>query len=144
MAEQFGIVGSNDQRRTVHYPGQSLDLSLAIVQEVSSVQSCLLARWLGIVGSLLVGAAGDAVILDPDIDPLSSGWQIRAHMVVVEVVADVAVEVAVINMSRIAFDWTSHLLGGLYISTKSRDHARAIQWGIAPVERAGSRVLDGV
>ena len=67
VAEQLGVVGGHDQRRpAVHGAGQPFDLLLAVEHEVAGVLGRLVQGRLRVVGLLVVGAAGDLVILDAE------------------------------------------------------------------------------
>ena len=72
-----------------------------------------------VVGLLVVGAAGDLVILDAEVSADAGLVQVRPEVVVVEVEADVAVEVAVVVIAGVAFDGAPDLLGRLGVAAKA-------------------------
>ena len=78
-------------------------------------------RGLAVVNQLLARAAGDGVILDPGERPHAVRRQMRAHVVEVQIEADVAVEVAVARVAGIALVFAPDLLRGIEIAPEGRD-----------------------
>ena len=123
VAEQLGVVGRDDQRRPVHRAGQPFDLLFAVEHEVAGVLGGLVQRGLGVVGLLVVGAAGDLVILDAEQAADAGLVQVRLEILVIEVEADVAVEIAVVVVAGIAFDGAPDLLGRFGVAGQGGDAA---------------------
>ena len=93
------------------------------------------------VDFLLAIGTGDPVVLHSGVKPNAIGWMIGPDVLEVEVVADVAIELAVIEIAGITFGGTPHLLGGIGIAPESREARRALQRRIDAVfgTRAGVR-----
>ncbi len=122
MAVQFGVVGGDDQRRPAgHGAGEPFDLLLAVEHEVAGVVRGPLQRRLRVVRLFLVGAAGDLVVFDAEQAADARLVQVRPQVVVVEVEADVAVEVAVVVVAGVALDGAPDLLGRLGVAAEGGD-----------------------
>ena len=64
MAEQFGVVRRDDERRAVQDAGELLDLRHARVEKMLRVVGGGLQRGAAVVNLLVRRTAGDAVIFD--------------------------------------------------------------------------------
>ena len=135
VAEQFGIVGSDDQRRpAVHRAGEPFDLLFAIEHEVAGVFGRFFQGRGRIVRLLVIGAAGDLVILDAEMAADAGLVQVRPQIVEIEIEADIAVEITIVVVSGISFDGAPDLLGRFGIAGQGGDAAA----------RADDRRIDAV
>src|SRR5581483_10593103 len=72
---------------------------------------------------LVVRSAGDFVILDAEVAADAGLVQVRPEILEVEVEADVAIKVAIIEVSGIAFHRAPDLLGRFGVAAQRRDAA---------------------
>src|SRR5439155_14532893 len=110
MAEQFRIVGREDERRAIHDSSQVLHLADSFLQEMASVIGGDLERGLAVVNALLSGT-GDGVIFDAGKGSLALDWHVGLDVIVIEIESDIAVEVAIARIAGIAFILAPDLAG---------------------------------
>src|SRR5207237_4624646 len=99
---------------------------------------------LGVVRLLLIRLARDAVILEAGVNALAGRGQVGAHVLVVEVEADVAIEIAIPEVARIAFLGAPHLLGAVGVATEGGHAGVARDRRVHAVDRAGTGMRDAV
>ena len=100
VAVQFGIVGAEDNGFCPHYTAEMLDLFLAIKHKVGGMFGGTLAGKVRTVRLFMCSASCDAVVLQARELTHAVGLDIGADIVVIEVEAAVAVEVAVFAIPR--------------------------------------------
>src|SRR4029077_12567656 len=122
--------------------GEPRDRPPAGLDEVTGVRLGALARTVRVVGFLVVVLPRDAVVLEPRVQPLARGRQVGPHVRELQVEADVAVEVAVPEVARIAFLGAPYLLRAVGISPEDRDARLAGDGRIDAVDGTGARVRD--
>src|SRR5881628_2909811 len=101
MAEELGVERNGEQRGSIAVRRQALDLPRTALDEMLGMQRGLRRGPLRHVRLLVIAGAGDAMILESRRYPLTRRRQERPHVVVVEVEADIAVEIAVVEISGI-------------------------------------------
>ena len=119
MAEQFGVVGGDDQRFAVHYFRQVFELVLAVEHEVARVEGGFLLGPVRLVGLLVFGLPGYPVVFQPSVHPDAVGQEVL-DVFVIQVVADVAVEFAVVGVAGVALLRAPDLFGGLGVASEGR------------------------
>ncbi len=144
MAEELRVVGAHHDRRPLHARPEPLPLAHPGVDEVLGVCDGAPVGGLGIVRLLGVGAAGDPVVLDPGVDALAARRQVRPHVVVLQVEADVPVEVAVREVARIALVRAPDLLRALRIAREDGEAVRGGDGRVGAVRRPGCRIREPV
>ena len=102
VAEQLRVVGADDDRVDRHLRAEGFELLDAIGEEVGRMRVGRALRPRTVVEFLVRGAAGDAVVFQAGEFALSVRSEERPQVVEAEVVADVAVEVAVSGVARVA------------------------------------------
>src|SRR5215468_2810819 len=111
VAEQLRVVWADHDRRPVHAARKPLDLALSRHAEMRSVLAGPPARNVGVVHPLVVQlVVGDRVILDARVRPVAFRVDVGADIVERQIEADVAVEIAIVAVARIAFARAPHLL----------------------------------
>ena len=124
---------------------QALRLLLAVAAEVRGVQARLAARDVRVVDPLVVQlVVGDRVVLDAGVDAVPLGVDVRLDVVERQVEADVAVEVAVVRVARVALLGAPDLLGRLHVAAEGGDAARAVERRVDAVDRAAIGEQDAV
>src|SRR6059036_639983 len=118
MSEQLGVVGRQDERRTVHDGGKAVDLFHARAEEVAGVLGGDLKRRAAIINFLGTGAAGDAVILDAGEAAMFGRRHVGPDVVEVEVKAYVSIEIAIARIARIPFVFAPDLPGRVEVATE--------------------------
>src|SRR5450432_273046 len=127
VPEELGVVRAHDHGRPIHLGAQPPRLLLAVAAEVRGVQPRLAARDLRVVDPLVVElVVSDGVVLDARVDAMPLGVDVRLDVVERQVEADVAIEVAVMLVARVALLGAPHLLRRLEIAPERRDAARAV------------------
>src|ERR1017187_3344086 len=99
---------------------------------------------LAIIDRFVGRAAGDAIVLDASEAALARRGQVRLQVVQIEVEADVAVEVAVTRVARVAGVPAPNLAGGIRVAAKGGDAVGREDRGKRPVAWAWSRVQKAV
>jgi hypothetical protein len=97
------------------------DLLHARPEEMTGVFGGHLERGVSMVRQLLGGVAGDAMVFDAGKAALSGIGQMRPHVVEIQVEADVAVEIAVIDVAGVAFVFAPDLSRGIEVAAESGD-----------------------
>ena len=119
VAEQLGVVGGDDERRAIHGAAQPFDLLLAVEHEVAGVLGRLFQGGLRLIGLPCARlAAGDLVILDAQVAADADLVQVRPEILVIQIEADVAVELAILVIAGIAFDGAPDLLGRFGVAAR--------------------------
>src|SRR5439155_6618669 len=139
VAEQLGVVRGKNQRRTVHDRVESLELLQARAEEMAGVLVRGAQRGLAVINLLQVGT-GDAMILDASETADLRRRQVWPHVIEVEVKADVAVEIAIARVARVAFVPAPDLFGGIEVASERGDAV----WGEDRGEHAVTRTGPGV
>src|SRR5206468_11587073 len=103
-----------------------------------------LPRPLRLVGLLVVCLAGDAVVLEPGVNALPGRRKVGADVVPIEIEADVAVEIAVPRVPRVALVRAPDLLRAVRISSEGRYPRRAGDRRVDAIDGARLRVADPV
>src|SRR5205085_3538188 len=122
--------------------GEELDLLAAVEEKVRGVRLGALPGRVRVVRLLRPerDLAGDAVVLDAGVLPIAGGLDVRADVVVIEVPADVPVELAVDGIAGIAVLGAPDLHRALRIARERRHPAGRIDWRVDAAARAGDRV----
>src|SRR5262249_40199896 len=96
---------------------------LAVEHEVAGVFGGFLQCDVRVISFPVRAAASDLVILDAGVAADTGLMQVWPDIIVVEIEADVAIELAVDVVARIAFDGAPNLLGGLGVAPHAGDAA---------------------
>ena len=141
VAEQLGVVRGHHDGRPVH----------AARPAPATCFSRLPRKWLAcsptrprarvrIVGPLVVQlVVGDGVVLDARVHPDALRVHVRADVVHRQVEADVAVEVAVERIARVALLGAPHLLRRLRVAAEGGHAGRAVDRRVDAVHRPAGR-----
>ncbi len=139
VSVQLRVVGADHDRRPVHPGRQVRNLLLPVHPEVLGVLARALARDVRVVDPLVVQlVVGDRVVLDPGVDAVPVRVDVGADVVHRQVVADVAIEVAVVRIAGVAFLRAPDLHRGLDVAGEGRDTRAAVDGGVRAVD--GGRI----
>src|SRR4051812_13757282 len=97
-----------------------LHLSDALLQEMSGVLSGSLQRRVPVVDPLFSNS-GNRVIFDAREGPLALDWHVGAHVVVIEVESDIAVEISVMKVAWITLFFAPDLPRRIQVASERRD-----------------------
>src|SRR5207245_189904 len=101
--------------------GEALKLLEAGVEKMAGVVGSELERSVPIIDFLRARATGDPVIFDAGEAAMVGRWQIRLHVVEVEVEADITVKITIARVAGIPFVPAPDLSGRLQVAPKRRD-----------------------
>ncbi len=118
MAVQLGIVGAENDGFCPHYTAEMFDLFFAIEHKVGGMFGGTLAGKVGTVRLFMCSASCDAMVLQAREFPHAVGLDVGADVVVIEVEAAVAVEIAVFAIPWVALLCTPDLFAGFDIAPK--------------------------
>ena len=144
MAEQFGVIRRDHERRAVEQAGDLPRLLHAAVEKMLRVAGGGLQRGVAVVNLLVARAAGDAVILDAGEPARFRRRQVRFDVIEIEVEADVAVKIAVARVAGVAFVLAPDLPRGIVVAAKGGDAVGRENRRKGAVTRARPRVQHAV
>src|SRR5262249_31041570 len=96
---------------------------------------CFSVRPFGYVWILVLPLARDAMVFDPSVHAGAIRLNVRTEVIVIEIVADVSIELPVIIVSGITLAGAPDLTRTIRIAPESRDSRRAIYWCVYAVAR---------
>ena len=136
VPEELCVVRRDDDGAAVHVRAQVLDLLLAVEHEVARVLGRAQVGLVRVVQALVVHrAVGDRVVLDAGERADARRVDVRLDVVERQIEADVAVEVAVARVARVALLRAPDLLAALDVATERRDARAAVDGRVHAVER---------
>ena len=144
MAEQFGVVGRDDERRAIHDFAELARLLATGGEEVGGVRFHGCEREGAVIDFLVRRGTGDATILEAGEAPQVRAGQVGADVVEVEVEAHVAVEVAIARVAGIALVAAPDLACGFEVAGEGGDAIRREHGGEDAVARPRSGVQQPV
>src|SRR5262249_3640297 len=103
MAKQFGIIRRKDQRRPLQHANQALDLLHALAQKMTGVFRGHFERGAAVINPLLSRPTRDGEIFDASKTARAGKRHVRLDVVEVEIMTDVAVEIAIASVAWIPF-----------------------------------------
>jgi hypothetical protein len=140
MAEQFGVIGSDEERGPIHEAAEVLDLFDACVEKVGSVIVGGLERERAVVGSFRLIAAGDGVVFDACEAAMVGGGEVRCDVIEIQVESDVTIEVAIARIAGVTFVSAPDLTCGFEVAAEGGDAV----WGEDGCEDAVAGARRGV
>ena len=116
---EFGIVRAEDKGFDAHDAAKVFDLFFAVEHKISGVAGGAFAGEVGAVGFFVGGAAGDSIIFESSELAKAVGLDVGADVVVLEIEAAIAVEIAVLGVAGVTFFGAPDLFTGFDIATES-------------------------
>ena len=119
MAEQFRVIGRDDDGGTIEKALQFLDLRHPFAEKMRGVLTGGLQGMVALVNLLAPGAAGDAVIFHAGEPAIFRRGHMRLDVIKIQVEPDVPVEIAVTRVAGVTFVFAPHLARGIKIAAES-------------------------
>src|SRR5262245_17229171 len=108
------------------------------------VDRCFFLGPFGHIRLFVLPFAGNAVVFETRVHAGATGLYVWFDVCLVEVVTDIAVELAVVEITRITFRRTPYLTRAFGITSKRGYARRAINWSVHTIARAIVRACDAV
>ena len=116
VAVEFCIVRTEDEGFDAHDPAKVLDLFFPIEHKISGMAGGAFAGEMGAVGFFVWGATGDSIIFESSKLAKAVGLDVGADVVVLQIEAAIAVEIAVLGVPRVTFFGAPDLFTGFDIA----------------------------
>src|ERR1700722_10498342 len=124
VAKQFRVIRRDDERRTIQKSGELLDLRDAFIQKMLRGFARGFQRDVALVNFLVPCSAGDFVIFDSGESTILRRWQMRFHIIKIQVEADVAVKITIARVAGITFVLAPDLARRIEIAPERGDSVR--------------------
>ncbi len=119
VAVELRIVRTEDEGFDAHDSAKVLDLFFPIEHKISGVAGGAFAGEMGAVGFFVGGAASDSIIFESSKLAKAVGLDVGADVVVLEIEAAIAIEIAVLGIAGVTFFGAPDLFTGFDIATES-------------------------
>ncbi len=119
VAVKFRIVRTEDEGFDAHDSAEMLNLFFPIEHKISGVAGGAFAGEMGAVGFFVRGASGDSIIFESSKLAKAVGLDVGADVVVLEIEAAIAIEIAVLGIAGVTFFGAPDLFTGFDIATES-------------------------
>ena len=119
VAVEFRIVRTEDEGFDAHDSAKMLDLFFPIEHKIGGVAGGAFAGEMGPVGFFVRGATSDSIIFESSKLAKAVGLDVGADVVVLEIEAAIAVEIAVLGVAGVTFFGAPDLFTGFDIATES-------------------------
>src|SRR6516165_4804885 len=145
VAEQLRIVGRGGDRGAVfHFLREGFKLSFSSRDEIRSMCHCLPLGPSGLVWLLSIRWSGNTKVLKAGVLPLTGCLNVRAHVRVLEVPADVPIELAVFGVRRVTKLGAPYLLRAFRIPAKRRHPGLGVDRRVDTIHRLRIAVHQSV
>ena len=121
VAKQFRVIRSGHDRFAVHPGRQVFHLPAPAGQKMTGVKSRFGIGALRVVGLLHLRLSGYPVVFDPGVDPDAIAVNVGLDVVKIEVMSNITVKVAVVEVPGVPFRGAPYLPGGVGIASKEND-----------------------
>src|SRR5579884_2141555 len=144
VAEQFGVIGRDDGARKRHSAAGAARLIAAALGEILGMTQHRLRSPIRIIKLLMIGFAGDAVILDAGVLANAGGILIRLEILLIQIIADVAVIFAIIVIGGVADAGAPYQFRGHRVATERSNAGRTINGSMDAERRRWLSMFNAV